>query len=404
MWNDSSNHKKFAYFAVIIFVITIFIYAANFKPSAVAYAETEEKVTEEELDNTINDILGNIDSNGLDDYLTNDFNLDYFSVNSFSELVSKILDGSYLDSYDSIFDAIIATLKENIKGFFSIFLALLVIVLLSRIASNICSESKSDLQKIMQIVFSLVATLITIYLFKDLAKNISEVINKIFNFSSILFPILLNLILMSGATSSHSVYSSLSVFLLNTGMYVFVYVLMPLSISILLLSIVGSAFSNDRFNKVIGICKTVFKYIVAIFFGIFGLLSAVNLIMSGAKDGVSLKLTKYAIKNYIPVLGGYISDGFDFVHTCSVLIKNAFGVGAIVVLLFMIIKPLLMYLALMLMFKILSVVVSFVGDKHFSSMFDSVSSSISYFIAVLVGVFLIFFVFIYLLIMSVSVV
>ena len=118
----------------------------------------------------------------------------------------------------------------------------------------------------------------------------------------------------------------------------------------------------------------------------------------------SLKLTKFAIKNYVPLVGGYISDGFDFVHACSVLVKNAFGVSGIFVLFFIVIKPLLNFFVYMILFKVLSAVVVLIGNDYFSNLFENVSKSISYFIAVLISVFLIFFVFIYLLVMSVSVV
>ena len=40
-------------------------------------------------------------------------------------------------------------------------------------------------------------------------------------------------------------------------------------------------------------------------------------------DGVSVKITKYAIKNYVPILGGYISEGFDFIKNQSFIISAA---------------------------------------------------------------------------------
>ena len=237
-----------------------------------------------------------------------------------------------------------------------------------------------------------------------IVDNVTKTIDKVFSFVKILFPIILNLILLSGASSSFSIYSSLSVFLFNTIAYVFEFVLMPLSISILVLSLFGCIFDSNRFSKIADVFKTSFKYIIAGVFAIFGMFSTINLIGSGVSDGVGLKLTKYAIKNYVPILGGYISDGFDFVHSCSVLVKNAFGICGLYLLLFIVLKPLLFYIASMFAFKILSVMVSYVGEKNYSEIFENVSKSISYFIAVLVGLFMILFVFTTAMIMSVSVV
>lgn len=425
MWNDTSNNKKITFHTSCILVIVLIILSLNIfsininfnENSNLSFQKTyatnadgensdsdDKKVSEDDLTENITDILDDIDSNELDDFLVNDFNLDFFTADSFKSLVSKILNGTYFSEYDTLSDAILGYIKTNFQSLLSVFLTLLCIVVLFELFNNFCVDKYNDLKKVVKIIFALVLILVVMYMLTDIAKVISSSVEKIFNFAKLLFPILLNLILLSGASGTYSVYSALSVFLLNTGAYVFVYVLLPLSISIMFLSLFGSAFASSRFSKFIDLLKTIFKYIIAIFFGIFGIFSAVNLISSGVRDGVSLKLTKYAIKNYIPILGGYISDGFDFVHSCSVLVKNAFGVCGILVLVFMILKPLIMYFVYLLMFKILSIIVAFVGNNHYSDMFNNVSKCMSYFIAILIGIFMILFIFIYLLVLSVSVV
>ena len=138
-------------------------------------------------------------------------------------------------------------------------------------------------------------------------------------------------------------------------------------------------------------------------FSVFGLFSLINIVSSSARDGLSLKITKYAIKNYIPILGGYISEGFDFVKTCSVLVKNAFGIGGIFILFLTVVKPIILYLVYICSFKILSMLTSFIGNRSYANVFENISKGFSYMLAVLVGLFLIMFVFIFLIIISVSV-
>ena len=403
MWHGTSCNKRITRAYIIIFAV-ISLFLLTLKPSFTKIAFAENIDTEQELNQNIDNILDEIDSDALDDYVDFDINLEFFSINSFKELVVKVLEGNYFNEYNSLFDLLVTSLKNNIKSILSVFVVLLILVLIYEVFKNFCIDKFGDIKHLIKIIFSLVLIGIVLSIFKNLSSDIYNVVQKLFSFAELLFPILLNLILLSGASGSHTVYSSLYLFLLNTGTYVFVYVMIPLSVSILMLSLFGSVFSGNRFSKIIDILKTFFKYIVAIFFGIFGLFSAVNLITSGVKDGVSLKLTKFAIKNYVPLVGGYISDGFDFVHACSVLVKNAFGVSGIFVLFFIVIKPLLNFFVYMMLFKVLSAVVVLIGNDYFSNLFENVSKSISYFIAVLISVFLIFFVFIYLLVMSVSVV
>lgn len=403
MWNDCANRKRIV--GVIILISVIIFSFFNFESCFnIAYAKSENDELEKEFDKNIKDILKDIDTEELDVFLPNDFNLDFLSVDSFKDLLVKILDGKYFDEYDSLFQSIISIFKNNITSLMKIFLLFLVLVLLYEMFKSFSDGKYVEIKNIVKFIFSLVIITLILTVFKDVSKIISDSVEKIFSFSKFLFPILLNLILISGSASSYSVYSSLSLFLLNTGSYVFTYFLLPLSLSIFTLSIFGLLFSNKNFTKVIDIFKSIFKYTIVIFFAVFGLFSSINLITSGVKDGVSLRLTKFAIKNYIPIIGGYVSHGFDFIHSCSIVVKNAFGFCGILILFFIVLKPLILYFVYMFMFKILSAIIAFIGNNEYSNIFENVSKTMSYFIVVLVGLFFIVFVFIYLLIVSISVV
>ena len=284
------------------------------------------------------------------------------------------------------------------------FIYIFVCVVIFEIFKSFCLNKYIDLKSSVKIIFACTLCFIVLSLFKDYYSYITNYIDKIFNFSSILFPILIGLISLSGSVSSSTIYSSFSVFLLNTGSYIIKYVLLPLSLSIFLLSVFSSFFKNKNFGKVIDLAKQVFKYTIVIFFSILGLVSVVNVVTGGVKDGVNLKLTKFAIKNYVPVLGGYVSEGFDFLHSCSVMVKNAFGVCSIFILLSMLIGPTILSLVFIFGFKILSIASGFIGEGVFSDMFENISKSFSNFLTVTLGVFLIMFVFIFLLIATIWVI
>lgn len=400
MRNYNSCYKRITFNVICIFVLIFSSILFFDSPQIFACAENSE--IENEINQNIDNILDGIDTDEFDDYLDEDFGFDYFSVNSFKELVTKILAGEYFLEYDSLLEYFSSNFLESFKSVFSFILTIFAIIILYEIFANLCVDKYQDLKKSVRFIFSLVIALSLLVLVKNVSNTLTENINKIFSFSNILFPVLLTLVLSSGATGTFSVYSSLSVFVLNSGLYIFMYLLLPLAIAILVLSLFGGI-SSHKFSKLINLLKYIFKLIVTILFGIFGLFSIVNVISSGMKDGLSLKITKYAIKNYIPVLGGYISEGFDFVKTCSVLVKNAFGVCGIFALLLIVIKPLLLHLVYICSFKILSVLTSFIGNDSYSNVFEDISKGFSFLLAVLIGVFLIMFVFIFLIIISVSV-
>ena len=377
----------------------------NFNNSNImVFASSSNDEIEQELEENINGILGDVDLSELDDFLVNDFELDFLNVNSFKELAVSVLNGNYFNEYNSLLDGVIKLLKNNIKNILSITIMFLGIVLLYEMFNNFCIDKYADLKKSIRIIFSFFIVLLIATLVKDVADSISETINKIFNLAKTIFPILLSLVSLSGAVGTYSVYNSLSLFLINTCSYIFVYLLLPIAVAIMVLGLMGSIFSGKRFEKTISIFKWVFKIIIGVMFAVFGLFSMVNLVGVGTKDGVTIKLTKFAIKNYVPVLGGYISEGFDFLHACSVLVKNAVGVCGVVLLFVVVLKPLVLYVTYIFTFKILALFVSYLGADFYSDVFENASKSLGCLVTVLVGLFLIVFMFIYLLIFSVSVV
>lgn len=396
MRNDSSNYKKVVFFVVFILLNVVFVYS---KPAS-CYAYSEEEINDE-LTKNIDSILDDIDTSELDYFIECDEMFEYFSFKDFAQ---DILSGKFVTDYNSLFNYIKSNILWQIENKMRFFVILFVLIVIYEVFKSFCLNRFIDVKNNVKLVFCFLFCLLVLSLFNSYYFYIEKYVDNIFNFCAILFPILISLVTLSGSVSTASVYGSFSVFLLNTGSYIIKYVLLPLAVSLFLFSMFSSIMKNRSFDKVYDLLKTIFKYIIILFFAVFGLISLVNVVASGAKDGVNLRLTKYAIKNYVPILGGYISDGFDFLHSCSVLVKNSFGVCSVFILFSQLVNPVLSSIVLVLGFKILSVVSCFVGDGTFSGMFVNVSKSLSNFLTIVVGAFVIMFVFIFLLIASVVVV
>lgn len=392
-------HNYASYCKRIGCLIACFLLVLFFNPKPeIAFAV--DGALESELNDNIDLILDDIDFDELEmeTEIVPDLNL------SFVDFVKQVLSGGFSFNYDSVFDFIKNNFSEKLRSNLKFFTSLFIIVVIFEIFKSFASEKMNDVKSTIKLIFLFLLAVTILSVIKNFYLEVQELVTDLFSFASILFPILISLLTMSGSVKSASVFSSFSVFLLDTGLVLLKYVLLPLAVSILLLSLFGSVFSNGRFSKLIELFKLLFKYIIIIFFSVFGLLSTVNLISSAGTDGINLKLTKFAVKNYIPVLGGYVSEGFDFLYSCSILIKNAIGLCSIIIIIFKILTPILFVIFFSLGFKVLSVLTGFVGDGAFSDMFDDVSKSLGNFLSVIFGSFLVVFVFVFLMILSVGVV
>ena len=104
---------------------------------------------------------------------------------------------------------------------------------------------------------------------------------------------------------------------------------------------------------------------------------SVNGISSAVHDGISIKALKYTISNSIPLVGGFLKDGFDLIVAGSVLIKNAVGVVGIFVLFFIILSPVIKIAVFVLLLKLVSAITETINDSRVSNMCLVISKSFS---------------------------
>ena len=98
-------------------------------------------------------------------------------------------------------------------------------------------------------------------------------------------------------------------------------------------------------------------------------------------DGVFFKVSKYIIGNSVPIVGGFLSGGFDLLTAAGLLIKNSVGMCGIVLLIMQISAPLVLLIAFSLLLKVAGAVVQAAGEKELYSLFSDLSSDTEYFIA-----------------------
>ena len=114
--------------------------------------------------------------------------------------------------------------------------------------------------------------------------------------------------------------------------------------------------------------------------------------MAGSVDGLSIRTAKFALKSYVPIVGGYVSDGMSIILASSNLIKNAVGGVGLFLLLSMIISPILSLVLFSLSLKLMSGIIEPVGDKKIANFVNEMSKNITLLVALLIAVAFMYFV------------
>lgn len=123
-------------------------------------------------------------------------------------------------------------------------------------------------------------------------------------------------------------------------------------------------------------------------------------ITASSYDSLSFKTAKYSIKNYIPIVGGYLSDGLNIILLSSSIIKNALGVASLICVLFIILKPIFTIIAIKLMLSLLSAVLENSAEKKIITFFSNTNKSLNMLIALICSVAMMFIIFMSLCIMT----
>lgn len=353
------------------------------------------------LDENINEQLNNLDFSELEEIM-NELN-GQANLKSFKNMVLSMTKGDYSFDIINFKNYVFKLVTNSIKNYMPTIIVLAGISIFASIVqcykSSFASEGVSKLINFVCLLsfFLLFSTLIlNIY---TNTKNTIETLTKV---SEIMSPIILVLMLISGGTVSASLYKPSTLLFSNLSLNIFVSILLPL---ISLVFIVGSVSSFSYEIKLNGILDFLFsciKWIIGIVVTCYGLYITIQGISTSVFDGVSLKATKYAIGNSIPIVGGFLKDGFDLIVASSIIIKNSIGFASIICLFGYILAPFLECLVLMLCLKILGAISNMFSNVELTSLCSFLSKGLTYLNAVLLLTGFMFFINVFIGILSSS--
>ena len=377
----------------IIAIILIFLSIFSFNNVKIVHADN--------LSDTINEQINNIDLSALEEYFNNlehmPDNVDFFSC------INQMLKGEYDLNFNSIIEYIFNTFFTNIKSSLPTFLIIVSIAILCGIIQkfkcNFMSEGIGDIILFVCLITIIVLLINEIASIWNMSKNI---IKNIANLTEIMSPIILTLMVASGGNVSANVYKPAVAFLSNGVINIFLSIIMPLIAIMIIFYIISTFSSSLKLEKFAEIGASLIKWIIGIVITIFGVFLSVQGLTSATYDGVSIRATKYAISNSIPIVGGFIKDGFDLVVAGSILIKNVIGITSVFALFYLIISPIIYITTFALLLKLVSAIISQISDSKISSFCDSMSKCISYISASLISVGFMLFITILLITFSAS--
>lgn len=133
------------------------------------------------------------------------------------------------------------------------------------------------------------------------------------------------------------------------------------------------------------------KWLIGVGISVFGLLFTAQGIGAATYDGALRRATKYAIGTGVPIVGGFLSGGFDLAAAGSALIKNSVGYLGAILLLFTVLQPLALLIASNVLLRFTAAISQPLGEARISDFLAETADDVNYALAgLLMAAFLYF--------------
>lgn len=343
-----------------------------------------------ELSQAVNDTLSQIDFGDLSQ-------LSVFGGKDFWSVLGQILSGEYFKQYPDVLSGIWGLLG-------SVVLAVLPMVVLVVAITILCgfmgTAKNGGVSNLVFFVAYASVVLIVVGNVNALVQMVGHTLSSLKTQVDLVFPIILTMMVAGGATTSANLYQPAVAVLSTVMMQIFTYLVMPLFMVSLAFSVVAHLAPSTRLDKFVAFFNSLFKWIVGVCFTVFLSFLAIQGITAGSFDSVSIRATKMTMSGYVPIVGSYMSQGFDLIMASAVLIKNAIGLAGILLLLGIILAPVVKIIVFSLALKLAAAITQPIGDTRISNFLTTINKSFGMLVACLLGVVFMYLVILALLIMT----
>ncbi len=301
--------------------------------------------------------------------------------------IKDIINGNFKGDFSSFFSIITKGIGKSVLDVLPLVLTIVAVAIIYSLLESLTSGFVQQPTKKL-IYFATYSSIILVVMIEigSIIKLTTNTIGSIKTVMEAVFPILLTLVTLLGGINSSAVFKPMMATLTTFITSFISNVIIPFFIAAIAFSIVGNLTKSVKLDRLTGFFKSTATYVLGGVFSLFIAFLTFQGLTGGVIDSISIKTAKFAIQSYVPVLGGYLSDGFDLMLASLVLIKNSLGIVSLLTILSVIALPTIKIAVLSLGLKLASGIIEPISESKFSKMLHNISSNLTLLIVSLIGV------------------
>lgn len=226
--------------------------------------------------------------------------------------------------------------------------------------------------------------------FYDTSSCAADAVENVALFMKIIVPSVMVLLMTSGATISATVLEPTMLAIVEIVVPVVQYIFIPAVMISTALNIVNGMSDKFKTDRMVKLLNSVVKWGLSVMLTIFVSLAGLKSIASAGADGLTIKLSKFATSNLVPMIGGILAESVETVMNCSVVIKNSVGILGIICLVLIALRPVLKLGAILILFRLTAAVAEPVSEPKLINCISRLADSVAVLFSIVVAVTVMF--------------
>ena len=380
----------------IVFVFTLLLITfinsntkialANEKDNFSKYVTEENELQDKEIKNNLNSLYNYINNMKFDIEIMNE-------LDPVEYIKGYIKNGEGNLSIKTFSNAVTSFLFKEVKTVLSFSISIIVIAIMCSLIKNLQSAFSNE--GISNIAFFACYSILIIILSKSFLISINIAINiikELSNFMSAILPVLVMMIASIGGFAQAATMDPIIIGATILIPRIYTTLIIPLILISFVLDFTNNISNEFKIGNLCKLIRQVTIWIQGIILVLFIGLLTVRGITSSTIDAVTLKTAKFAIDNFIPIVGKAFSDAITSVAGYSLIIKNAVSSIGLVIIVIMMLYPVIKLLLISFVYKLTAAIIEPISDKRITDSLVSAGNSLILLMSCVLSVSLMFFV------------
>lgn len=296
----------------------------------------------------------------------------------FGETLIGIAKGELTIDGNALLSKIFELLFSSISGSAAALLSALAPIVLYSLLTG--TENSGRLTRMRTPARLTILFITSLILSSNIAGMLSLCYETVGNLSSCMqsiFPVMLTIMSAVGSVNSSSLLKPALVAACGSMTAIITHVSLPLVSGAAMLSVAGSVSPRFSLTRLCALLRNAAAWTLGMAVTVFMGVTAISGLTGASLDGVMLRGAKYTIDQFVPVIGGMLSETLETILGSVLLIKNGIGVMGIVLLLLVCIGPILQTAGAALLYTASAALLEPIADEAPIKMLDGFGKVLS---------------------------